>query len=488
MNIKKGLNTMLSFLKIGCIGFGGGTSLIPVIEQEMVENKGVITKSEYDEDVIVASITPGALPVEISGSIGRRKFGIKGMLLASLLMALPGAILTVLLLSGLSSVSKDVLKQIEIISVGITAFIISMLFKYISNTFTWAKHKTRQKGGLAIGIMIAVFLLNSGKSFCKFLGLLGIKTEPVFSISTIDILILTFFILFYTKCKYNIPKLIICSFIGVSYLLCNSGFTILDSNINTLFIRFLQCLMAMLAIYGIVTDKEMKLVSNFKGTKEFVVEELSWLIFLALLSIPAIFVLPQFFNFIGRGYLSSVMSFGGGDAYLTVADSMFVDTKMISEDNFYGQLVTVVNILPGSILCKTLTGIGYYLGYSINGSILTGCLVALSGFACSIVGSCSTVSLVKYILKLFKRIRALEVLTSWIKTIISGLLGSVILSLINQSLNVAVKYNSSILFIFIELVAILVINIILNKYLKNHTALRVIISCVIALSAGNVII
>ncbi|MBQ5370000.1 MAG: chromate transporter, partial [Bacteroidaceae bacterium] len=46
--------------------------------------------SEYEEDVVVASITPGALPVEIASGIGRRLFGWKGLLAGSIGMALPG--------------------------------------------------------------------------------------------------------------------------------------------------------------------------------------------------------------------------------------------------------------------------------------------------------------------------------------------------------------------------------------------------------------
>ena len=61
---------LLSFFKIGCIGFGGGTSLIPVIEEEAVENCKLVTKEEYDTVVIVGNITPGALTMKISAGIG----------------------------------------------------------------------------------------------------------------------------------------------------------------------------------------------------------------------------------------------------------------------------------------------------------------------------------------------------------------------------------------------------------------------------------
>ena len=88
-----------SMFWIGCIGFGGGSALIPVIEKEIADRQGIDEKQNIDKDVVVASITPGALPVEIAASIGRRKFGIRGMIAGAVMMALPGALMTVALVA-----------------------------------------------------------------------------------------------------------------------------------------------------------------------------------------------------------------------------------------------------------------------------------------------------------------------------------------------------------------------------------------------------
>ena len=37
--------------RIGCIGFGGGNALIPVIQNYIVEKQGLISQEQYDEDV-----------------------------------------------------------------------------------------------------------------------------------------------------------------------------------------------------------------------------------------------------------------------------------------------------------------------------------------------------------------------------------------------------------------------------------------------------
>ena len=97
---------------------------------------------------------------------------------------------------------------------------------------------------------------------------------------------------------------------------------------------------------------------------------------------PALINNANIVEFIGKGIISAFMSFGGGDAYLTIADGLFVDTNMVTESQFYGHIVSVVNVLPGSILCKTLCGVGYYLGINISGSIVTGVLFAIVGFRC----------------------------------------------------------------------------------------------------------
>ena len=47
---------LFTMFKIGCIGFGGGTALVPVIESEVVYEKKLIDKDEYTKDVVVATL------------------------------------------------------------------------------------------------------------------------------------------------------------------------------------------------------------------------------------------------------------------------------------------------------------------------------------------------------------------------------------------------------------------------------------------------
>ena len=126
---------LFTMFKIGCIGFGGGTALVPVIESEVVYEKKLIDKDEYTKDVVVANITPGALPVEVAAGVGRKVCGIQGMLLSAVLMGLPGTFLTVLILMLINSSGERILQQILFASAGVTAYIIYMLLMYAKGTF-----------------------------------------------------------------------------------------------------------------------------------------------------------------------------------------------------------------------------------------------------------------------------------------------------------------------------------------------------------------
>ena len=115
-----------SMLKVGIIGFGGGNALIPVIEQEVVQEKKLISKEEYDKDIIAATLTPGALPVEIASGVGLQTCGKRGMLAGGIAMALPGSAATVLLMSVLRRFDAGILTQIQYASIGVTAFIMCL--------------------------------------------------------------------------------------------------------------------------------------------------------------------------------------------------------------------------------------------------------------------------------------------------------------------------------------------------------------------------
>jgi chromate transporter len=100
-------------------------------------------------------------------------------------------------------------------------------------------------------------------------------------------------------------------------------------------------------------------LSGRKNLLYFLKEVLVWLLLLAVCSLPALLLTEDTPLYLMRGFFSSIISFGGGDAYLSVADGLFVSSGMVTYQEFYSLLVPVANVLPGSILSKILTGVGY---------------------------------------------------------------------------------------------------------------------------------
>jgi len=187
--------------------------------------------------------------------------------------------------------------------------------------------------------------------------------------------------------------------------------------------------MLILAVIGLVQS-----ISETGYKKSFPLRQstsalLGWLLFALLLSLPAMFLTRKVFFLLGTGFLSSVMSFGGGDAYLSIAQGLFVDNDVISHSDFYGNIVTVANALPGSILCKVLTGIGYTMGYEINHSVIEGIFMAISGFGCSVASSGVIYTVVWAIYEKYEDLQVFHLLKRFVRPIISGLLLNVAISL-----------------------------------------------------------
>ena len=59
-----------SMLRVGTIGFGGGSALIPVIEKEIVHRRGLLDDPTFTAHTVIANITPGALPVKLGAYKG----------------------------------------------------------------------------------------------------------------------------------------------------------------------------------------------------------------------------------------------------------------------------------------------------------------------------------------------------------------------------------------------------------------------------------
>ncbi len=69
----------IAFTLLALQGFGG---VLAVVQQDLVERKGWLTREEFVEDWAVAQVMPGPNVVNLSLMIGGRYFGLKGAMSA----------------------------------------------------------------------------------------------------------------------------------------------------------------------------------------------------------------------------------------------------------------------------------------------------------------------------------------------------------------------------------------------------------------------
>ncbi|RDU24296.1 chromate transporter [Anaerosacchariphilus polymeriproducens] len=478
---KKKFDFSLAMLKAGCIGFGGGNAVIPIIEQEFVSEKHLIEKEELNKEVIVASITPGAFSTKIAAGVGKRLFGVTGMLSSAFLMSLPGGIITVLLISVLSRMGTKMSSIIEFASLGITAFIMCLLTDYVRKVVQESQSEYKVRFIKTCIIILAVFLLTGGKNIYH---LIGIDKTPIFAVSAIHVLSASFFGIFYTKCRFNLKNTLISILIVTIYFLCVGKAELIK---NEYVFLFVQVLMISLSCYGLKDSISKSKKFRIVPWHPFIKTEFICLSLVCIIAIPALVVSMDSAIYLVKGMFSTWISFGGGDAYLTVADGMFVSTQMVSADEFYGRLVSIVNILPGSILCKTLSGIGYYIGFHATGSIFAGYIVAFAGFICSVTGSCAVLSLGYYLYECFEELDVLKLIRRWIRPIVSGLLLNVMISMLNNGMNIGRNLEKNPLFILGIILGIYILNVFLYYKYKFKSGILIIISVTLSLLVSKFI-
>ena len=83
----------LVFAKFGCISFGGGFVLVPILIAEMVEKRQVISMDVFGNLVSIAQVTPGPIGINSATYIGYLQGGVPGGIIASLGLIFPSLVL-----------------------------------------------------------------------------------------------------------------------------------------------------------------------------------------------------------------------------------------------------------------------------------------------------------------------------------------------------------------------------------------------------------
>ena len=81
--MKELLELYWTFVKIGCVTFGGGYAMLPILERELVDKRHWTTMDDLRDYFSIGQCTPGIIALNVSTFIGEKRAGIKGALLAT---------------------------------------------------------------------------------------------------------------------------------------------------------------------------------------------------------------------------------------------------------------------------------------------------------------------------------------------------------------------------------------------------------------------
>ncbi|WP_221567054.1 chromate transporter [Alkalihalobacillus sp. TS-13] len=86
-----------AFFISNLLGYGGGPSTIPLVQNEVVNRYEWMTLREFGDLLAIANVLPGPIATKMGGFIGYQIAGVPGMLIALAATILPSAIAVIIL-------------------------------------------------------------------------------------------------------------------------------------------------------------------------------------------------------------------------------------------------------------------------------------------------------------------------------------------------------------------------------------------------------
>ena len=127
--VKGLLELFLTFAKVGVMTFGGGMAMLPILQREVVENKGWATDEELTDYFAIGQCTPGIIAVNTATFIGQKQKGVWGGIVATLGVVFPSLIIITVLAGLITSFSH--LEWVQNAFAGIRVCVCVLIFNAI---------------------------------------------------------------------------------------------------------------------------------------------------------------------------------------------------------------------------------------------------------------------------------------------------------------------------------------------------------------------
>ena len=143
-----------TFVKIGCVTFGGGYAMLPILERELVDKRGWTSMDDLRDYFSIGQCTPGVIAMNVSTFIGEKRGGVKGAAIASAGF-LTGPLLIILIIAMFLT-NFATLPLVQHAFAGIRVCVCVLILQAVLRL--WKKSVVDP---FTLGLYIAVFALNA---------------------------------------------------------------------------------------------------------------------------------------------------------------------------------------------------------------------------------------------------------------------------------------------------------------------------------------
>ena len=128
------VDLFLSFMKIGLLTYGGGYSVIPLITETAVRQKGWLTTLEMTDMIPISEVSPGPFSLNCSTYVGMKMAGPFGSVIASLGFMFPSVVISLILAKLFSKLNK--FRSTDNVFSALNACILAVLLQSAVQVFT----------------------------------------------------------------------------------------------------------------------------------------------------------------------------------------------------------------------------------------------------------------------------------------------------------------------------------------------------------------
>jgi chromate transporter len=149
----------IAFFRATLLGFGGGPSIIPLYENEVVKNYGWMSTEEFGQALAMGNALPGPIATKLAGFVGYKVAGWAGACAALGAVVLPTAFVMIGLVSVMSKLSGSPIVRGMVKGVQPVIFVMMAMLAYDFAKYAFQSAPSLGKFGFLPFLIAAAYFI-----------------------------------------------------------------------------------------------------------------------------------------------------------------------------------------------------------------------------------------------------------------------------------------------------------------------------------------